>query len=58
MLQCCIKQINLPPRSTGFHNFVKVSLTKNPKRRPTADKLLSVIGLIVVLDNIDSCLKK
>ncbi|KAA8581885.1 hypothetical protein FQN60_008625 [Etheostoma spectabile] len=27
--------------STHFHNFVKVSLTKNPKRRPTAEKLLS-----------------
>ncbi|XP_024912417.1 mitogen-activated protein kinase kinase kinase kinase 5 isoform X4 [Cynoglossus semilaevis] len=27
--------------STGFHNFVKVSLTKNPKKRPTAEKLLS-----------------
>ncbi|XP_047466213.1 mitogen-activated protein kinase kinase kinase kinase 5 isoform X6 [Mugil cephalus] len=27
--------------SAGFHNFVKVSLTKNPKKRPTAEKLLS-----------------
>uniref|UniRef100_A0A674PG86 Mitogen-activated protein kinase kinase kinase kinase n=1 Tax=Takifugu rubripes TaxID=31033 RepID=A0A674PG86_TAKRU len=27
--------------STSFHNFVKVSLTKNPKKRPTAEKLLS-----------------
>uniref|UniRef100_A0A8K9V8D7 non-specific serine/threonine protein kinase n=1 Tax=Oncorhynchus mykiss TaxID=8022 RepID=A0A8K9V8D7_ONCMY len=27
--------------STAFHNFVKVSLTKNPKKRPTAEKLLS-----------------
>ncbi|TRZ00509.1 hypothetical protein DNTS_018407 [Danionella cerebrum] len=26
--------------STNFHNFVKISLTKNPKRRPTAEKLL------------------
>ncbi|XP_066987125.1 mitogen-activated protein kinase kinase kinase kinase 3 isoform X1 [Macrobrachium rosenbergii] len=24
----------------NFHNFVKLALTKNPKRRPTADKLL------------------
>ncbi|XP_063589134.1 mitogen-activated protein kinase kinase kinase kinase 5-like isoform X2 [Penaeus indicus] len=24
----------------NFHHFVKLSLTKNPKRRPTADKLL------------------
>ncbi|CAG13229.1 unnamed protein product [Tetraodon nigroviridis] len=37
-----------PPRlkdknkwSTSFHNFVKVSLTKNPKKRPTAEKLLT-----------------
>uniref|UniRef100_A0A8C6UGQ3 Mitogen-activated protein kinase kinase kinase kinase 5 n=1 Tax=Neogobius melanostomus TaxID=47308 RepID=A0A8C6UGQ3_9GOBI len=28
--------------STAFHNFVKISLTKNPKKRPTAEKLLSV----------------
>uniref|UniRef100_A0A3Q3WUM7 Mitogen-activated protein kinase kinase kinase kinase n=1 Tax=Mola mola TaxID=94237 RepID=A0A3Q3WUM7_MOLML len=27
--------------STQFHNFVKVSLTKNPKKRPTAEKILS-----------------
>ncbi|XP_017319427.1 mitogen-activated protein kinase kinase kinase kinase 5 [Ictalurus punctatus] len=27
--------------STTFHNFVKVSLTKNPKKRPTAEKLLT-----------------
>ncbi|XP_052468651.1 mitogen-activated protein kinase kinase kinase kinase 5 isoform X1 [Carassius gibelio] len=27
--------------STAFHNFVKISLTKNPKRRPSAEKLLS-----------------
>ncbi|ESN92324.1 hypothetical protein HELRODRAFT_89573 [Helobdella robusta] len=26
--------------SQNFHNFVKFALTKNPKRRPTADKLL------------------
>ncbi|VVC41289.1 Hypothetical protein CINCED_3A000113 [Cinara cedri] len=26
--------------SPTFHNFVKISLTKNPKKRPTADKLL------------------
>ncbi|XP_014662018.1 PREDICTED: mitogen-activated protein kinase kinase kinase kinase 3-like [Priapulus caudatus] len=26
--------------SAGFHAFVKVALTKNPKKRPTADKLL------------------
>uniref|UniRef100_A0A8C7M6P5 non-specific serine/threonine protein kinase n=1 Tax=Oncorhynchus kisutch TaxID=8019 RepID=A0A8C7M6P5_ONCKI len=28
--------------TTAFHNFVKVSLTKNPKKRPTAEKLLMV----------------
>lgn len=27
-------------RSPTFHNFVKVALTKNPKKRPTAEKLL------------------
>ncbi|KAK7904050.1 hypothetical protein WMY93_016657 [Mugilogobius chulae] len=27
--------------SAAFHNFVKISLTKNPKKRPTAEKLLS-----------------
>ncbi|KAJ4920534.1 hypothetical protein JOQ06_022667 [Pogonophryne albipinna] len=27
--------------STSFQNFIKVSLTKNPKKRPTAEKLLS-----------------
>ncbi|XP_036430504.1 mitogen-activated protein kinase kinase kinase kinase 5 isoform X5 [Colossoma macropomum] len=27
--------------STAFQNFVKVSLTKNPKKRPTAEKLLT-----------------
>ncbi|KAM6960709.1 mitogen-activated protein kinase kinase kinase kinase 5 [Aplochiton taeniatus] len=27
--------------TAAFHNFVKVSLTKNPKKRPTAEKLLS-----------------
>ncbi|XP_044008476.1 mitogen-activated protein kinase kinase kinase kinase 5 isoform X3 [Aphidius gifuensis] len=26
--------------SQTFHNFVKISLTKNPKKRPTAEKLL------------------
>uniref|UniRef100_A0A8C9UBB9 Mitogen-activated protein kinase kinase kinase kinase n=1 Tax=Scleropages formosus TaxID=113540 RepID=A0A8C9UBB9_SCLFO len=35
-----------PPRfwdrvaSNNFHHFVKLALTKNPKKRPTADKLL------------------
>ncbi|KAL7992810.1 hypothetical protein Chor_017066, partial [Crotalus horridus] len=27
--------------SSTFHNFVKVALTKNPKKRPTADRLLT-----------------
>lgn len=26
--------------SSTFHSFVKVALTKNPKKRPTADRLL------------------
>ena len=31
-------------RTQNFHNFVKVALTKQPKRRPTSDKLLEVSG--------------
>ncbi|NXQ09136.1 M4K5 kinase, partial [Vidua macroura] len=27
--------------SATFHNFVKIALTKNPKKRPTADRLLT-----------------
>ncbi|XP_051946339.1 mitogen-activated protein kinase kinase kinase kinase 5-like isoform X2 [Xyrauchen texanus] len=27
--------------STNFHNFIKISLTKNTKKRPTAEKLLT-----------------
>jgi hypothetical protein len=30
------------PRSAAFHNFVKVTLTKSPKKRPSATKMLSV----------------
>lgn len=29
-------------RSPTFHNFAKVALTKNPKKRPNAEKLLQV----------------
>lgn len=29
-------------RSNSFHHFVKMALTKNPKKRPTAEKLLQV----------------
>lgn len=29
-------------RSPAFHNFIKTALTKNPKKRPTAEKLLAV----------------
>jgi len=25
-----------------FHSFIKIALTKNPKKRPSADKLLEV----------------
>lgn len=32
--------------SPTFHNFVKVALTKNPKKRPTAEKLLQVTIVI------------
>lgn len=30
-------------RSTEFHNFIKLALTKNPRKRPTAEKLLQVL---------------
>lgn len=29
-------------RTNNFHHFVKLALTKNPKKRPTAEKLLQV----------------
>uniref|UniRef100_A0A671WZT0 non-specific serine/threonine protein kinase n=1 Tax=Sparus aurata TaxID=8175 RepID=A0A671WZT0_SPAAU len=29
-----------PMRTNNFHHFVKLALTKNPKKRPTAEKLL------------------
>jgi len=35
--------------SPTFHNFVKIALTKNPKKRPTAEKLLQVILIILLL---------
>ncbi|XP_063048459.1 mitogen-activated protein kinase kinase kinase kinase 5-like [Engraulis encrasicolus] len=35
MLDACLL------RSTTFNNFVKVSLTKSPKKRPTAEKMLT-----------------
>lgn len=35
--------------SPTFHNFVKVALTKNPKKRPTAEKLLQVIIILLSL---------
>lgn len=28
--------------STNFHSFIKIALTKNPKKRPSAEKLLEV----------------
>lgn len=37
-------------RSSTFHNFVKVALTKNPKKRPTAERLLTV-SIFLVLQN-------
>ena len=32
----------------NFQNFVKLSLTKQPKRRPTADKLLEVSDHFII----------
>uniref|UniRef100_A0A671T761 non-specific serine/threonine protein kinase n=1 Tax=Sinocyclocheilus anshuiensis TaxID=1608454 RepID=A0A671T761_9TELE len=34
--------------TNNFHNFVKLALTKNPKKRPPADKLLQVGGTFFV----------
>lgn len=31
-------------RTQNFHHFLKLALTKNPKKRPTAEKLLQVGG--------------
>ena len=44
-----IDRIFVYKRSTSFHNFVKVVLTKNPKKRPTAEKLLEVLNADVKL---------
>lgn len=38
--------------SPTFHNFVKVALTKNPKKRPTAEKLLQVIFSFRTCNNV------
>uniref|UniRef100_A0A671NP98 non-specific serine/threonine protein kinase n=1 Tax=Sinocyclocheilus anshuiensis TaxID=1608454 RepID=A0A671NP98_9TELE len=35
--------------TNNFHNFVKLALTKNPKKRPPADKLLQVGGAFLHL---------
>lgn len=35
--------------SPTFHNFVKIALTKNPKKRPTAEKLLQVILILLLV---------
>lgn len=32
----------VPIRTQNFHHFLKLALTKNPKKRPTAEKLLQV----------------
>lgn len=34
----------VPTRTQTFHHFLKLALTKNPKKRPTAEKLLQVGG--------------
>ncbi|KAI4813308.1 hypothetical protein KUCAC02_024640 [Chaenocephalus aceratus] len=33
-----------PPKTNNFHHFCKLALTKNTKKRPTAEKLLQVIN--------------
>lgn len=38
-------------RTNNFHHFVKIALTKNPKKRPTADRLLQVRSALP-LENI------
>lgn len=30
--------------SNNFHSFIKIALTKNPKKRPSAEKLLEVLA--------------
>lgn len=42
--------------SPTFHNFVKVALTKNPKKRPTAEKLLQVYLVLSLIDAICLCM--
>jgi len=42
--------------SPTFHNFVKVALTKNPKKRPTAEKLLQVNLVLSLIDMICLCM--
>uniref|UniRef100_A0A8C0YQG8 non-specific serine/threonine protein kinase n=1 Tax=Cyprinus carpio carpio TaxID=630221 RepID=A0A8C0YQG8_CYPCA len=37
--------------TNNFHNFVKLALTKNPKKRPPADKLLQVGGAFFASGN-------
>jgi len=39
-------------RSHTFHNFIKVALTKNPKKRPPADKLLEVSPHGIVYEEV------
>lgn len=34
-------------RTQIFQHFIKVALTKNPKKRPTAEKLLEVCYIII-----------
>uniref|UniRef100_A0A673Z035 non-specific serine/threonine protein kinase n=1 Tax=Salmo trutta TaxID=8032 RepID=A0A673Z035_SALTR len=33
--------------TSNFHHFVKISLTKNPKKRPSSDKLLQVLYIVI-----------
>lgn len=60
-LKCCIQGIinncnninSFLNRSPVFHSFVKVALTKNPKKRPTAEKLLQVVLQVFHIFNLN-----
>ncbi len=39
-------------RTNNFQNFMKLALTKNPKKRPPADKLLQVGGTFLYFVNL------
>uniref|UniRef100_A0A6Q2Z049 Mitogen-activated protein kinase kinase kinase kinase n=1 Tax=Esox lucius TaxID=8010 RepID=A0A6Q2Z049_ESOLU len=41
--------------SADFHNFVKICLTKNPRKRPTAEKLLELLHPLRKFDARTQC---